>query len=84
MDRVQRTIAVLRAEATLVVPAATVRGVAEDEEDDLVLATAVAGGADFLGTGDRYLQALEQYQNVVILSPRQFLKVMVDEADGGE
>jgi uncharacterized protein len=82
MDRVQRIMAVLRAEATLVVPAATVRGVAEDEEDDLVLATAVAGGADFLVTGDRYLQALGQYQNVVILSPRQFLKVMVDEADG--
>jgi putative PIN family toxin of toxin-antitoxin system len=79
-EHVQQTLALLRSAATLVIPAATVHGVAADAEDDLVLATALAGDAGFLVTGDRYLQALRQYASVVILSPRQFLAVLVDEA----
>jgi len=78
--RVQQTLALLRTGATLVTPVATVRGVAADEEDDLVLATAIAGDAGFLVTGDRYLQTLGRYHSVVILSPRQFLEVLEDEA----
>lgn len=79
-ERVQQTLTLLRSEATLVVPSSAVRGVAEDEEDDLVLATAIAGDAGFLITGDRFLQMLGQYQNVVILSPRQFLEVLEEDA----
>lgn len=82
-DQVHNTVALLRERARLVVPAPTVRGVAEDEEDDLVLATAIAGDAGVLVTGDRYLQALGQYQNVAILSPRQFLEVL-EEAAGSQ
>jgi uncharacterized protein len=79
-ERVQQTLALLRTGATLVTPVATVRGVAADEKDDLVLATAIAGDAGFLVTGDRSLQALGRYHSVVILSPRQFLEVLEDEA----
>ena len=61
-------------------PAATVQGVAEDEEDDLVLATAIAGDAGFLVTGDKYLQTLRRYQTVVILSPRDFREVLAADA----
>lgn len=43
LDQVEQTLALLRSEATLVVPVTTVRGVAADLEDDLVLATAIAG-----------------------------------------
>jgi len=78
-ERVQHALMLLRAEAILVAPASTVHGVAEDEEDDLVLATAIAGDAGFLVTGDKYLQTLGGYQNVVILSPRQFLTSLADE-----
>ena len=79
-ERVDESLALLRAEAVFVVPVGTVRGVAEDEEDDLVLATAIAGDAEFLVTGDRYLQAIGTYRDVDILAPRQFLEVL----DGGE
>ena len=72
-ERVHQALTLLRTEATLVVPASTVRGVAEDEEDDLVLATAIAGDAGFLVTGDKYLQTLGRYQDVVILSLGSFL-----------
>ena len=54
-------------------------GVAEDAEDDLVLATAIAGGAGYLVTGDKFLQTLGHYQNVAILSPQQFLTLLADE-----
>ena len=33
--------------------------------------------ADYLVTGDRKLQDLEEYQGVRILSPRQFLALLI-------
>lgn len=72
----QRALALLRARATLVEPIATVYGVADDEEDDLVLATAVAGGATHLVTGDKGLRSLGTYQGIAILSPREFLDLL--------
>jgi putative PIN family toxin of toxin-antitoxin system len=74
--QVQDSLAVLRAEATLVIPASTVRGIGEDAEDDLVIATAVSGQAQYLVTGDRVLQGIGLYQGVTILSPRQFLTAL--------
>jgi uncharacterized protein len=79
-DQVENTLALLRERAHVVLPATTVHGVGEDEEDDLVLATAIADDASFLVSGDRHLQRLGRYQNVLILSPRQFLEVLENEA----
>ncbi len=76
----RRALALLRARATIVTPSDAIRGVCEDEEDDLVLATAVAGNANFLVTGDKFLQALGGYENVTILSPRQFLDLLEEAA----
>ncbi len=52
------------------------RGVAEDLEDDLVLATIVAGRADFLVTGDRLLREIGEYGGVRIVTPREFLDLL--------
>jgi uncharacterized protein len=82
-EHVAHSLDLLRREAFPVVPASSPRGVAEDEEDDLVLATAVAGSADFLVTGDRRLQSLATFtvtamvqrgrdHEIAIVSPRQF------------
>ncbi len=79
-DEVQRYLDLLRTEATLVEPVDTVHGVADDEEDDLVLATAVAGQVPYLVTGDYGLQQIGRYGDVTILSPRAFLDVLA-EAD---
>jgi predicted nucleic acid-binding protein len=54
----------------------TVEGVATHPEDDLVLATAVSGGAQFLVTGDHRLLALREYEGVVIVSVREFLALL--------
>lgn len=68
-----RALALLRSRADLVTPVTTIRGVADDEEDDLVLATAVAGNVSHLVTGDRGLLRLGAYAGVTILTPRDFL-----------
>ncbi|HWP28155.1 MAG TPA: putative toxin-antitoxin system toxin component, PIN family [Chloroflexota bacterium] len=64
----------IRSRARLTPITVVVQGVATHPEDDLVLATAVSAGADYLVTGDRALQQLGTYQSVTILSPRAFLQ----------
>ncbi|MCC7021329.1 MAG: hypothetical protein IT338_00795 [Thermomicrobiales bacterium] len=49
-------------------------------EDDLILATAVACRASYLVTGDRKLRAVGAFRGVAILSPREFLTRLEDEA----
>jgi len=79
-DKVRRAIDLLRARAVFVAPDLTIRGVAVNDEDDMILGTAVAGKVDYLVTGDKPLRALGRYQNVVILSPREFLDILEFDA----
>lgn len=69
-------ILLLRTLAEVVVPGADVRGIADDDEDDLVLATAVAGQADYLATGDNGLLRLGTFRDIQIISPRDFLSFL--------
>jgi len=46
---------------------------ASHPEDDLILATAVAGSADYLVTGDRMLLGLEVHAGIPIITARHFL-----------
>ena len=50
--------------------------VCRDEDDDVVLATALAGKADVIVTGDEDLLVLKKFRGIEILSPRQFLKLL--------
>lgn len=54
-------------------PDPSVRGIAPDEEDDLVLGTAVTAGADFLVTGDKGLLAIGHYGKMRIVTADEFL-----------
>ncbi|MBX3745871.1 MAG: putative toxin-antitoxin system toxin component, PIN family [Verrucomicrobiae bacterium] len=65
-----------RERATLVSPLPLPAPVCRDSDDDWVLATAVAGRADVVVTGDQDLLVLGQYAGVRILSPRQFLEML--------
>ena len=75
-DRMREVEMTLRSKALFVTPEVPVRGIGEDEEDDLVLSTALTGAAEFLVTGDRHLQQIGVYQDLIILSPRDFLDVL--------
>lgn len=44
-----------------------------DPDDDWVLATAIAGQAEVIVTGDDDLLCLRSFQGIAILSPRQFI-----------
>ena len=57
-------------------PDPTVRGVAPDREDDLVLGTAVKANADFLVTGDKGLLAMGEYRGVRIVTADAFLSIL--------
>ena len=62
-------------------PDHTVRGIAPDLEDDLVLGTAVAARADFLVTGDKGLLTIGEYRGVRIITAGSFLEALA-EAEG--
>jgi uncharacterized protein len=68
--------------AIIVIPVNGVHGVAEDDEDDLVLATAIAAEADYLVSGDKYLQRIGEFRGIPIVSPREFLDLMLDLPPG--
>lgn len=66
----------LRDAAEIAVPAPLGERVSRDKDDDVVLATAVAGEADFIISGDDDLLILKKFQGIAILSPRQFLELL--------
>lgn len=73
LTQIQDRLTRLRRIVDVVSPTDDVHGVAEDDEDDLVLATAVAAEADYLVTGDKYLLDIEEFRGIRIVSPRAFL-----------
>ncbi len=68
--------AAVAADAEVVAPTTLPQQVCRDSDDDWVLATAVAGQAAFIVTGDDDLLTLTKYEGVRILSPRGFLEVL--------
>ncbi len=70
----------LEAHVTRVTIDIAVVGVATHPEDDLILATAVSAGADYLVTGDQQLLALGSYEAVRIVAPRPFLAILAAQS----
>jgi len=50
--------------------------VSPDPADDMVLACAVEGRADFIISGDRDLTELESYEGIRIVTPAAFVKLL--------
>jgi putative PIN family toxin of toxin-antitoxin system len=68
---------------TLITPGARfVEGVSNDPADDMVIACALKGQADFIISGDHHLTDLENYQGIKIVDPATFLAIItrLDEA----
>lgn len=62
--------------SVLVADLPDVKEIADDPADDKVLATAVAGRAETIVTGDSHLLKLSQYRNIEIVTPGAFSTMM--------
>ncbi len=71
-EELSRTAVFLSELAELVVPRKKLT-VLDDEPDNRILECAVTGHADVIVTGDRAMLNLKKYQEIRILSLRQFL-----------
>jgi len=71
-EELARTAVFLSELAELVVPRKKL-AVLDDEPDNRILECAVTGRADIIITGDRAMLDLKKYQEIRILSLRQFL-----------
>ena len=63
----------LEANADLISTVETLTIVRDDPDDDRVLECAIAGRADYIVSGDRHLLKLGSYEDIPILTVRQFL-----------
>lgn len=75
-EQVTRILAALARPPGVVELSVAVQGIATHPEDDLILATAISGRAEYLVSGDRRLQAVGSYRGVTMLSPRRFLDLL--------
>lgn len=75
-DQIERALTLLRRRSHLVPVSVDVQSVATHPEDDLILATAISGPADYLVTGDRDILDLGNFRGIEIKSPRDFLNVL--------
>lgn len=67
----------LRAVATVIEVDLQVNVIVKDPEDNKFLALAQAGGADYIVSGDPDLTTLGTYAGIPILTPAQFLEVLM-------
>lgn len=75
-----RALRLLQRKAELTTITVRADGIATHPEDDLVLATALSGRADYLITGDGpFRRKVDRFQGVVLLSAREFLHVLERE-----
>ncbi len=71
-EETDEAIGLLSERATAVVPVDLEKPVCRDSDDDVILGTAIAAGADCILTGDAYLLVVGQFQSIDIVRPAGF------------
>jgi putative PIN family toxin of toxin-antitoxin system len=64
--------------ATMVTNVPEVRGVVRDPNDDVIVASGIAAGAEYLISRDKDLLSLGSYKGISIIAPETFLHVLRD------
>lgn len=57
------------------------QGICRDPKDDIFIACAVEGEADYIVTGDKDLLDMDEYQGIKIIRPEEFVAVL-DAVEG--
>jgi len=55
------------------------RVIEEDPDDNVVLATALEGRAEFIVSGDRHLLSLREFRGIRIVTVREMLETLRDD-----
>ncbi len=66
----------LETELEIIEPEALPEPICRDKDDDWVLATALAGKAGIIVSGDKDLLTLKEFGGIKILTPRQFVELI--------
>ena len=74
-------ILLLRSQATLVKPQKVNVDACKDKKDLMVIGSAMAGGCDYIITVDNGLLSVGKVENVRIVNPRAFWKVLKEELE---
>ncbi len=72
LEEVDEAVVLLESQMEIVTPTILAQPVCRDAEDDQILATAMAGQAACIVTGDKDLLVLQRHEDVAIVSPKEF------------
>lgn len=78
-EQIEDALAPFMEYALLVEPKVIVKAVGDDPDDDKLLECALAGGADYIISGDAHMLTLKEYETIKILSPAAFLLALEQE-----
>jgi putative PIN family toxin of toxin-antitoxin system len=76
VDVADRIVTLLKENSIVVTPDTLPSNVCRDPDDIPVLGLAVAGGADYLVTGDKDLLSLGSSRSVRVVTPREFSSLL--------
>lgn len=79
---VQTYLDSLRVSATMIVGGPVENVIANDPPDNLILACAVGGDADYLVSGNDHFLRLGEHRGVQMVSPAEFLQVLRNTESG--
>ncbi len=79
-EEVQEFCTLLRGFAHVPAALPSLAGISRDPNDDMVIACALAAGAHYLITRDEDLLTLGTYQQVTILLPEAFIRIIREQA----
>jgi len=77
------TIVLLESQMQIVTPKSLEQPVCRDPDDDQIFATAIAGRAVCIVTGDKDLLALQGYEEIEIVSPSDFADFETTHSESG-
>jgi len=75
-DMAQLAVEEVRSYSRLVEISTTLKAVAADPDDDMVVECAVVGSATYIVTGDKHLLALEKYGEIEIVKASEFIELI--------